>query len=267
MQDDAELPNADLKSKNISDAFTILIKAGKLRIPGPKKDEIDAMVAKPKIMPSFEDNTACKGRTCLNCEGCASFQIMISEVREIIDRQEDMNEVPPMKAAEHALEQNMRDAVEMMQQISQRVNVQFSSWEILKFMRESVLTTLNIDIFKIKKEIKKGPKYTTTLSKDDWIVIRTVMIINKMDWWLQDVASQMDEKKDPNIFNLYLVDKQNHYYLPAKLSYIDKDGNGIGLKEWLDTQPNKIRNRIMTIQNNFGSAIESQVKWTVNYNH
>lgn len=265
MNESKDLPDPNEKKKNIEGAFRILLGMNKLRVPGAKKDIVEKMISEPKILAIYEDAMACKGRTCLNCEGCGSFQMMISEVREVIDREEVIEDVPPMKAAEHAVEQNMRDTEAMMQQVGQRQEIQFSSWEIIKFMREAILTTLKVDIFKIKKEIKVPPLYKTSLSKDDWTVIRTVMIINHIEWWLDDIASSMNEKENPDIFNIFLVDKQNRCYLPLKMAFTDKEGKYLSIKEWVDSQPPKIRNKIMTIQNHFGSSIESQVKWTVNF--
>lgn len=263
MNESKDLPDPNEKKKNIEQTFRTLISMNKLRVPGSKKDLVEKMISEPKILAIYEDAMACKGRTCLNCEGCGSFQMMISEVREEIDKEEVIEEVPPMKAAEHAVEQNMQEISNMMQQIGQRQEIQFSAWEIIKFMREAVLTTLKVDIFKIKKEIKQGPAYKTSLNKDDWTVIRTVMIINHIEWWLDDIASQGEEKTD--IFNLFFVDKKNKFYLPLKMAFTDKDGKYLSIKEWVDSQPPKIRNKIMTIQNHFGSSIESQVKWTVNF--
>lgn len=265
MNESKELPDPNEKKKNITEAFNILIGMKKLRIPGSKKDLIDKMISDPKVLAIYEDPMACKGRKCLNCEGCGSFQMMISEVREEVDREEVIEDVPPMKAAEHAVERNMQDIAAMMQQVGQRQEIQFSSWEIIKFMREAILTTLKVDIFKIKKEIKKEPLYRTEISADDWTVIRTVMIINRIEWWLDDMAAQGNKKENPDIFNIFWVDKQNRTYLPLSMSFTDKDGKYLTIKEWVDSQPPKIRNKIMTIQNHFGSAIESQVKWTVNF--
>jgi hypothetical protein len=181
---------------------------------------------------------------------------------EILDRAENIEEVPPMKAATHAVEEQMRDIAQMMGAIAQRTTVQFSPWEIIKFMRNSILTTINVDIFVIKNTLKN--KYKIDLKKDDWIVIRTVMIINKLEWWLDDIKS-LTEKENPDIFKLYKVDKQNNSYLPICMLFPTEDGKFMDVKQYIDSQPNGIRNKIMTIQNHFGSQIESTAKWTVNF--
>jgi hypothetical protein len=262
---DAELPNPDVKRKNIKDAFDILIKAGKLRVPGTKRDRIDSYLSDIKALPPFEDAMACKGRACLNCEGCDSFRYHISEVKEILNAEDVEEETEPLKAASHAIESNMRDIAAMMGAISQRTTVQFSQWEIIKFMRDAILTVLKVDIFVIKKEIKKEPLYRTELPKDVWTVLRTVMIINRMDWWLENVASQQPEKES-DVFRLYLVDKRHHTYLPMQMAFPSEDGQKyLTIEEYISTLPLKQRNQILSIQNHFGSSIESTVKWTVNF--
>lgn len=262
MQEDAEMPNPECKARNIKAAFDILIKTGKLRIQGAKKDEVMDFISKTKILAVYEDSVACKGRTCFSCEGCDSFRLNITEVKEILDRAENIEEVPPMKAATHVVEEQMRDIAQMMGAISQRTPIQFSHWEIIKFMRNSILTTINVDIFVIKNTLKN--KYKIDLKKDDWIVIRTVMIINKLEWWLDDIKS-LTEKENPDIFKLYKVDKQNNSYLPICMLFPTEDGEFMDVKQYIDSQPNGIRNKIMTIQNHFGGQIESTAKWTMNF--
>jgi hypothetical protein len=258
MQEDAELPNSDHKKKNIKDALRLLVDK-KFRIPGSKKDEVEAFIKDPQVMPVYEDAMPCKGRVCLACEGCDSFRMNISEVKEIVDKEENFEDVPPMKAAAEAAEANMRDIEEMMHAIHQRTNIKFSRWEIIKFMREAIKTAINVDIFVVKKDLNKFQK--TYLKNDDWIVIRTVMIINQVDWWLEDIKSL----KDKDIFYLYKVDKLNYSYLPLQMAFPLPDGTYQSVKQFVDGQNPKVRNKIMTVQNHLGSMIESTVKWTTRY--
>ena len=262
MEQQGDLPNPSEKKTNLTEAFNTLLRTGKLRVPGSKKDDVEDFIKDIKVLAAFEDSMPCKGRKCLSCEGCDSLRYNLAEIREVIDTPEDEEKIPPMKAAEHAVEQNLRDVAAMMAEAAGRVDIKLSPWEIIKFMREAIKLTLNIDIFEVKKTLRKH--YKTCLKEEDWTVIRTVMIINRIHWWLHDIASQKPLDK-PDIFNLYLIDKANEYYLPMKLAFPDADGKPLSVKEYVDTLPNKVRNKIMTIQNHFGSQIDSTVKWTLSF--
>lgn len=262
MENQGDLPNSEEKKKNITSAFEILLKTGKLRVPGSKKDKVEDFIKNIKVLAAFEDSMPCKGRACLNCEGCDSLRMNLTEVREMIDEPENEEEIPSVKAAEHAVKKNLEEVAMMLNAATERFQIHLSPWELIKFMREAIKTTLDVDIFEVKKNLKKH--YKTCLKEEDWIVIRTVMIINQMHFWLNDVASQ---KQEPDMFNLYLIDPVNKFYLPMQMAFPDPDGVGkfLSVKQYVDKLPNKIKNRVMTVQNHFGSQIDSTVKWTVNF--
>ena len=114
--------------------------------------------------------------------------------------------------------------------------------------------------------VETEPATEGVLKREDWIVIRTVMIINHLEWWLHDIKAVMDEEKAPDKFKLFLVDSQKHYYLPLQVAFPSEDGSSfLSITDYVNGLPLQIRNRIVTIQNHFGSSIESTVKWTVNF--
>jgi hypothetical protein len=244
-----ELPDPDWKAKNIKAFLNVFI--NKKHIQASNKDEVEAYIKNIKALPSYEDPVACAGRTCDNCEVCDSLRKSVCEIKEIIDKPEE--EAPILEAAKHAVEEGFKQPEEIMSK-----TIEFSEWDKIKFIRESLLKEIKIDIFKVKNDIKKN-FFIDYVTREQWFVIRTTLILNSADWWLENIA----EGKNGI---LHLVDKKDHVFLPRKMMFPKEDGTFMDINEYIKSLNPKTRNVLLSVQNDVNSRFKSLASWTVNFN-
>lgn len=253
-----EQPSPEQKETNIREAILMLIKMGKFNPKPWNIDKIEEIIDKPEILHPVDDSEPCKGRQCLRCEGCDSFRVNISNLRDVNEQEEDGGEEEHLEAAEHAL----NDAFDQMERIAGAIRIYFSKWEITKMVRDSIMSVLDVDIFVLRSNVIKQKEYE--LDKEKWETVRLFMILCTVDNFFADISAVPKDNK----YTFFNVTPNGRYYLPGKMLFMKEEDGKVKyptIAEYIQSLPINVCNNLKLLQEDLNSRVERLAKWTAEF--
>lgn len=265
---DNESPNTEEKKQNISSALSQIIMNGKIHIKPWNIDEVERVIQDPPVLNQIDDPEPCRGRSCLNCTGCDSFRINVSELRELNEREEPEGEEPAVNAAEEALndsyeEMSAHQIQQGMNQMARSMQIQFSRWDVLKFCRDAIHEHIKVDIFKMRSAVIKRQEYK--IKKSHWELIRLFLILVQQEKFFDDIYSSY--KTDECL--LFQFESRGDFYAHGPMLFIKEENGKVmypTVVDFINSLNSKDRQILNLMRENMNKAIETRIQWQQSYN-